>query len=96
MDYLTNKEINKLKGDIAAKDAAIEVEKYNFERLLKNGLGEEIINTLNKPPKQNWWKGLLLKFKRWNLKLKEQREYKKLIKELTYLNNITKIEMEDK
>ena len=30
MDFYTKKEINNLKGDIIAKEAALEAEKYSF------------------------------------------------------------------
>lgn len=70
MDYFLKKEIDKLNGEKNAANVAIESEKYMFERKLKNGLGHEIIEALNSPPKPNWWLGLKIKVKRWILKRK--------------------------
>lgn len=91
MDYFTKKEINTLKGEIIARDAAIEAEKYAFERELKHGLREEIIQTLANPPKPNLWTKIKIKYSRWKQKRNELKEYKKLLKEL---DNIQK-KMED-
>ena len=85
MNYFEKKELNTLKGEIIARDAAIEAAKYSFERELKNGLSDEIIRTLNNPPKPNFWNKIKLMFNRWALKrkeLKELKEYKKLMKDL--------------
>ena len=63
MDPLTKKELNGLKGDIKAKNTAIDAFKTSFEQQLKNSLGAEIDETLSKPvvyqtqerkKKQNW------------------------------------------
>lgn len=70
MDYFLKKEIDKLNSEKNAINATIESEKYIFERKLKDGLGREIIETLNSPPKPNWWLGLKVKIKRWILKRK--------------------------
>ena len=40
MDYLTRKEIDDLKKDIASKEIAVEADKYAFEMKLLNGLDE--------------------------------------------------------
>lgn len=76
MDFLLKKEIEKFKGEISSKDYAIEAEKYSFERQLKNGLGEEIINTLNNPPKSNLWTKIKLKYNKWKLLKKEKHIFK--------------------
>lgn len=85
MNYFEKKELNTLKGEIIARDAAIEAAKYSFEQELKNGLGDEIKKTLTNPPKSSFWMKLKLRFNRWALKrkeLKELKEYKKLMKDL--------------
>lgn len=82
MDYLTNKEFEKLQRDVISKNAAIEAEKYTFEQQLKNGLGEEIIKQLNSPPKSNWWEGLKIKYRRWKAKREDFKNYKQIIKNL--------------
>ena len=48
MDYLTNKEIDGLKCDIKASDVALEAEKYAFEKMLKEKIGPQMIDDLNK------------------------------------------------
>lgn len=76
MDFLTKKEIEGLKKDIASKDIALEAEKYAFEIKLLNGLGDEIKNHLLNPPKTSLilkWKN---KFSRW----KQIRKEKKILK----------------
>lgn len=77
MDFLTRKEIEKLKGEFASKDAALEAEKYSFERQLKNGLGNEIILTLNNPPKPCFITKIKLKIAKWKLLYKEHKIFKK-------------------
>lgn len=47
MDPLTKKEINGLKSDIQAKNAAIESYKAMFAKQLKDYIGPEIDNTLS-------------------------------------------------
>jgi len=96
MDYFTKKEINTLKGEIIARDVAIEAEKYTFEQQLKNGLGEEIKKTLTNPPKPSFWSNIKLKYYRWKQKRYELEEYKKLISELNKINNNIKKELGDK
>ena len=84
MDFHTKKEINKLKGEIIARNAAVEAEKYAFEQELKNGLKNEIKKSLNNPPKPNLLLKIKLKFLRWKQEKTEMKEYRKLI------NNIKK------
>ena len=86
MDFFTKKEINTLKGEIIARDVAIEAEKYAFEQLLKNGLGEEIKKSLETPQKPSFWKKIKLKFSRWKQKRNDLKVYKNLIKELDKIN----------
>ena len=93
MNYFMKKEIDNLKGDVKASEIQLEVEKYAFERKLLNGEGDEIIKYLNNPPKQNWFLGIKMKFKRWHQKHKEKKEYKKIIKELDKINNNFKKEL---
>lgn len=93
MDFYTKKEINNLKGDIIAKEAALEAEKYSFEQELKNGLGEEIKQTLNNPPKPSIWLKIKHKYLLWKQKRNDLKEYKKLIKELDKITNDMKKEL---
>lgn len=93
MDFYTKKEINYLKGEILAKEAAIEAEKYSFEQQLKNGLGDEIRKTLSNPPKPSFWLKLKIKFLRWKQKRNDLKEYRKTIKELNKINNSFKKEL---
>lgn len=76
MDFLIRNEINKLKGEIESSNYAIEAEKHNFERMLKNGLAEEMKNYLNNPPKSNLITKLKIKYARWKLKRKELKRIK--------------------
>ena len=58
-------EINGFWGDIKATEEQLSYERQNYARRLKNGLGEDIINYLDNPPKPNYWKGIKMKFLRW-------------------------------
>lgn len=77
MDFLTKKEIEALKQDIAAKDIAVEADKYSFEMKLLNGLGESMMDELKKPPKDNWFTAIKVKYARWKKIKKEKQDYKK-------------------
>ena len=77
MNSQTKKEINKLKGEIFASNAAIEAEKLIFQNQLKNGLGEEIKDYLKNPPKPNFKFALKIKLQRVLLKLKDYFKRKK-------------------
>jgi hypothetical protein len=77
MDFLTKKEIEALKQDIAAKDIAVEADKYAFETKLLNGLGESMMNDLKNPPKHNWLTSIKVKYAKWKKIRKEKQEYKK-------------------
>ena len=76
MDFLIKKEIDNLKKDIASKDVAIEADKYAFETRLLNGLGEEIKEYLQNPPRENLFTKWKNKFLRW----RQIRNDKKIIK----------------
>jgi hypothetical protein len=76
MDYLTRKEIDDLKKDIASKEIAVEADKYAFEMKLLNGLGEEMMNELSNPKKESIWLKWKYKFARW----KQIRKDKKILK----------------
>lgn len=76
MDFLIRKEIEELKRDIASKDIALEADKYVFETKLLNGLGDEIKQHLNNPPKPS----LLLKWKNKLNRWKQIRKDKKILK----------------
>jgi hypothetical protein len=58
-------EIKAFYGDIKATEDILSYERENLARALKNGLGGEIVDYLNNPPKPNYWKGMKLKVKRW-------------------------------
>ena len=72
------KQIDAFYGDIKMIEQELSYEKENITRSLKNGLGEDILNTLNNKTKPNYWKGLKLKIKRWYL----QKKYNKLLKQI--------------
>lgn len=77
MDFLTKKEIEGLKQDIAAKEIAVEADKYAFEAKLLNGLGESMMEELNNPSKPNWKDGVKFKIAKWKMLRKEKKEHKK-------------------
>lgn len=58
-------EIKAFYGDLKATEDILSYERENLARTLKNGLGDEIIEHLNNPPKPNYWKGLKMKIRRW-------------------------------
>ena len=76
MDFLTRKEIESLKQDIAAKDIAVEADKYSFERKLLNGLGETMMAELKTPTKPSLLMKWKVKFARWKQIRKERKLYK--------------------
>jgi len=58
-------EIKGFWGDIKATEEVLSYERQNYAKTLKNGLGEDIIEYLNNPPKPNRWKGFKMRIKRW-------------------------------
>lgn len=58
-------EIKAFYGDLKATEYILSQSRENLAKTLKNGLGDDIKNYLNNPPKPNYWKGFILKFKRW-------------------------------
>jgi hypothetical protein len=58
-------EIQAFYGDIKATEDILSYERENYAKTLKNGLGNDIINHLNNPPKPNHWKGFKMRLKRW-------------------------------
>lgn len=58
-------EIKAFYGDIKSTEDILSFEREKLARTLKNGLGDEIKNYLNNPPKPNYLKGFKLKIKRW-------------------------------
>ena len=58
-------EIKAFYGDLKATEDILSYERENLARTLKNGLGEQIKDYLDNPPKPNYWKGLKIRFKRW-------------------------------
>lgn len=47
VDYLTSKEIELYKGDIEATEATLQAQQVIIANSLKNGIGDDIINSLN-------------------------------------------------
>jgi hypothetical protein len=88
MDFFTKKEINYLKGEIIAKEVAVEAEKYAFEKTLKNGLADEIIKTLNNPPKPSLITKIKIKYNRWKQQRKELKEIKKRINDIKNMGGL--------
>ena len=58
-------EIKAFYGDLKATEDILSYERETLARTLKNGLGEEIKEYLDNPPKPNYWKGLKMRVKRW-------------------------------
>lgn len=58
-------EINAFYGDLKATEKILSYERENLARALKNGLGEDIKEYLDNPPKPNYWKGFKMRLKRW-------------------------------
>lgn len=58
-------EINAFYGDLKATEEILSYERENLARALKNGLGEDIKEYLDNPPKPNYWKGFKMRLKRW-------------------------------
>ena len=53
VDYLTNKEIDLLKGDIEMKEATLQAQQVSLANSLKNGIGDDIIKTLESLKSEN-------------------------------------------
>ena len=51
MNNQLNKEIDGFWGDKKESERELSYERNNYARRLKNGLGDDIINYLNNPPK---------------------------------------------
>lgn len=58
-------EINAFYGDLKATEEILSYERENLARALKNGLGEDIKEYLDNPPRPNYWKGFKMRLKRW-------------------------------
>lgn len=65
MDRDLKNEIEKFWGDVKATEEQLFYERENYAKILKNGMGENIVNYINNPPKPNKWKGFKIKLKRW-------------------------------
>ena len=59
------KEIEQFWGDIKAMQEQLSYERQNYANVLKNGMGKDMVEYINNPPKPNRWKGFKLKLKRW-------------------------------
>ena len=84
-DFLTNKEIDTLKGEIKEKEEILGAEKYMLARQLRGELGKQIEETLNNPPrKPNKILGLKYRYARWKTirdGKKKEKEFLKNMKE---------------
>lgn len=49
MDFLTNTEVNIFRTELEAGNAAVEVDKMQFLKMMENGLGKEMENALRGP-----------------------------------------------
>lgn len=65
-------EIDGFWGDIKATQEILSYERENLANKLKNGLGDDLKNYLNNPPKLSRWKQIKFKIKRWFLKIKAE------------------------
>lgn len=65
-------EIKGFWGDIKATEEQLSYERQNYAKTLKNGLGEDIINHLNNPPKMGWWQRLKFRIRYWWYKRKSR------------------------
>jgi hypothetical protein len=64
-DIRLESEIKAFYGDIKATEDILSYDRENIARMLKNGLGDEIKEYINNPPKPNYVKGCMMKLKRW-------------------------------
>lgn len=69
----------KLKNEIESKSVILDVEKENFARQLKNGLGDKIMSGLNNPVKLSWFDRLKIRFSRWKMLRREKKKAKQLL-----------------
>lgn len=64
-DKQLKNEIEKFWGDIKAMEEQLSYERQNYAKILKDGMGKNMVEYINNPPKPNRWKGIKLKLKRW-------------------------------
>ena len=81
MDFQTKNELKKLSREINSKDKELEADKKAFAQLLSGSFGDDMINTLNNPPKRHDLRGLILKIQRWITIQKCKAEAKKIHKQ---------------
>lgn len=86
MDFITKKEVEVYKGEVAAREASIEASKYAFEVKMLNGMGDEMMEYLKNPPKPNRWLAIKIKWARCKKKMQEKREYRKAKRDFDKLN----------
>lgn len=58
-------EIDGYRNDIKATEELLYHNRKTFAEQIKNGMGNDIKNYLDNPPKPNYIKGVKIKFKRW-------------------------------
>lgn len=71
MDREEEKELNALKNETRGRDAALEADKYAFQKKLMDGMGEEIKEYLKNPPKPSLSMKLKVLYGRWKAKRKK-------------------------
>lgn len=55
------REINAFWGDRKSMEVQLSSEREKYARMIINGLGEDLIKSIETPPKQNFWKRLKFK-----------------------------------
>ena len=81
IDYDTLKEIAILKREEREKENSLEIEKDAFQKKLLNGLGDEMLDSLEHPKKPSFWVGLRYKYARWKTIRDGNKEAKKRMKQ---------------
>lgn len=85
LDFQTQRQLNRLKGEIKSIDKELESEKNSFADFLNSSLGESILKELETPKKRNFINGLIMRLKRW-ITIRNCKKNEKMIKQLIYEN----------
>lgn len=80
MDFLTNKELNTLKGERMAINDAVDADKFMFKHKLEGEYGKRMMEQLENPRKKSFILGLKYKYARWKTIRDGKRQAKKLKK----------------
>lgn len=65
MDFITQQEVNQLKGERNATKEAVEAAKYSFQHQLEKSMGKKMMEELEHPTKPSFWVGLKYRYARW-------------------------------